>query len=232
MESIYKIETFEDLLRALRERRDWLEQLRALILTEELLDLPRKFEEFLQKEFRPLKVKVDTIEKDVGVLKNDVNILKNDVGILKKDVEILKKDVAILKDDVAELKGDNFERRVRERTPAYFGRIIRRCKIIQLEELVDMLDDAVESNLISEEERNDVLNIDVVMAGVLKEDKEKKVAVVAEVSWKVDRTDVERAFKRSRVIERVLGLPAISVVIGKEFTEGAISLAEELNVVI
>ncbi len=246
METIYKIETFEDLLKALRERRDWLEQLRALILTEELLNLPRRFEEFREKDFKPLKEKVDTIEKDVGglkndvevlkndveVLKNDVAILKNDVAILKNDVAILKNDVAILKNDVAELKGDNFERKVRERAPAYFGRIIKRCRIVQFEELSDILDDAVDKGLISEEEKNDVLNVDVIVTGVLREDREKKVVVVAEVSYKTDRTDVERAYKRSKVIEKVFGIPAISVVIGKEFTEGAISLAKELNVVI
>ncbi len=260
METIYKIETFEDLLKALRERKDWLEQLRALILTEEILNLPRRFEEFLEKDFRPLKEKIDTIEKDVKILegdvetlkndvvilktdvetlkndvvilKTDVETLKNDVAILKTDVETLKNDVKILKADVAELKGDNFERKVRERAPAYFGRIIKRCKIIQLEELADILDDAVDNGLILEEERNDVINVDVVVTGVLKEDWEKKVTVVAEVSYKADRTDVERAYKRSKVIEKVLGMPAISVVIGNEFTEGAISLAEELNVVI
>jgi len=46
MEKEYIIKEFEDLLNLLRERPDYLEKLRMLILTTELLELPVKFEEF------------------------------------------------------------------------------------------------------------------------------------------------------------------------------------------
>ncbi|MFN3395646.1 MAG: hypothetical protein ACK4Z9_02475 [Thermodesulfovibrionales bacterium] len=249
----YRIETFEDILRALKERPEWLEELRRIILTEELIALPQKFEKFRgefktfrEEEFKPLKEKVDKIEGDVGilkedatvlkqdvaVLKQDVAVLKQDVAVLKQDVAVLKQDVAVLKQDVAELKGDNFERRVRERAPSYFGRFIRRCKVISSEELANILDDAMDSNVISEAERDDALNIDVVVTGILKHDREKKVVVVTEVSIKADRSDVERAFERGRVIEKAMNLPSISVVIGKEFTEGAEARAKELQVIL
>ncbi len=220
----YKIETFEDILKALRERPEWLEELRRIILTEELISLPQRFETFIQKDFRPLKEKVEKIELDTETLKQDV-------AILKQDVAILKQDVAILKQDVAELKGDNFERKVRERAPSYFGKLIRRCKVLSFEELAEILEDAVENLLIKEEEKDNVLNIDVVATGVLKKE-EKKVVLVGEVSIKADREDVERAYKRARIISKAMGIPSISVVIGKELTEGAIKKAEELGVII
>ncbi len=239
MLSTYKIETFEDILKALRERPEWLEELRRLILTEELLALPQKFENFRKEEFQPLKEKVDRIEQDVGVLKQDVTVLKQDVAVLKQDVAVLKQDVAVLKQDVgilkidvAELKGESFERRVRERAPAYFGRFIRRCKVISSEELADILDDAMERGIIQEEERDDALNIDVVVTGVLKQDREKRIVLVTEVSIKADRVDVERASERARVIERAMNLPAIAIVIGKESTEGAQQRAKELDVLL
>ncbi|MFN3481138.1 MAG: hypothetical protein ACK415_12255 [Thermodesulfovibrionales bacterium] len=277
----YRIESFEDILRALKERPEWLEELRRIILTEELIALPQKFEKFLEEfkshraefktlkedfenhkdkletlsgefktfreeEFKPLKEKVDRIEGDVGllkedvtvlkqdvtVLKQDVTVLKQDVTVLKQDVAVLKQDVAVLKQDVAELKGDNFERKVRERAPSYFGRFIRRCKVIGSEELANILDDAMDSNVISEVERDDALNTDVVVTGILKHDREKKVVVVTEVSIKADRSDVERAFERGRIIEKAMNLPSISVVIGKEFTEGAEARAKELQVIL
>ena len=46
MKKEYIIKEFEDLLNLLRERPDYLEKLRMLILTKELLELPVKFEEF------------------------------------------------------------------------------------------------------------------------------------------------------------------------------------------
>ncbi len=96
----------------MRERPEWLEELRRIILTEELISLPQKFDTFIQKDFKPLKEKVEKIESDTEVL--------------KQDIAVLKQDVAILKQDVADLKGDNFERNVRERAPSYFGRLIKR----------------------------------------------------------------------------------------------------------
>jgi len=258
MLSPFKIETFEDILRALRERPEWLEELRRLILTEELMALPQKFENFVQKEFKPLKEKVDKIEgdtevlkqdvsilkqdvevlkqdvavlkEDVAVLKKDVAVLKEDVAVLKEDVAVLKEDVAVLKQDMADLKGDNFERKVRERTPSYFGRLVRRCKLISFEDLAEILESAVEKELIDEKEKDEALNVDVVASGFLKTEKKKKVVVVGEISIKVDRIDVERAYERSKIISRALGLSAIAVVIGKESTEGALEKAKELGV--
>ena len=47
------INTIEDLARILREQPTWAEALRALLLTQELLDLPGRFERFVetQREF-------------------------------------------------------------------------------------------------------------------------------------------------------------------------------------
>jgi hypothetical protein len=58
--------------------------------------------------------------------------------------------VETLKQDVAELKGDNFERKVKERAPSTFGRLIRKCKVLSIEELADLLDDAVEKGIITD----------------------------------------------------------------------------------
>ncbi len=218
MLSTYKIETFEDLLKALKERPEWLEELRRIILTEELINLPRRFEAFIENDFKPLKAKVDRIEQDVEAL--------------KQDVAVLKEDVRVLKIDVAELKGDNFERKVRERAPSYFGRLIRRCKVVSFEELADILEEAVDKGIITEDEKNDCLNIDVVVKGFLKTEKERMAVIAGEVSVKVDRVDVERAYERAILIGRAMGLPTISVAIGKETTEGAIKRAEELGVIL
>jgi len=130
------------------------------------------------------------------------------------------------------LKEDIFERKVREKAPAYFGRLIKRCRTMSLEDLADYLEEAVEKGIITEEEKNSALNIDVVVTGFLKTDKDKRVVLAGEVSVKVDRIDVERAYERASVIGKALGLPAIAVVIGEEKTEGALTRADELGVVL
>ncbi|MEJ5363339.1 MAG: hypothetical protein WBK20_08675 [Spirochaetota bacterium] len=262
-----KIKSFWDLLSILKEHPDWLEELRKLVLTDELMQLPKKFDEFVKRyenfienEFKPLKATVEkqgndievlksdvkVLKEDVAVLKEDVAVLKEDVAILKEDVAILKEDVAILKEDVAilkqdvgvlksdvgDLKGDNFERKVRENAPSYFGKLILKCKLIDKIELANVCDDALEAGIITDDERDDALLCDVVVTGVLRHNKEKKVLLVAEVSVVVDKADVERAARRTRVIEKCFNIPGIPVVIGKECTEGAKAIADELQVVI
>jgi polyhydroxyalkanoate synthesis regulator phasin len=213
----YKIKTFEDIIRALRDHPEWLEELRRIILTEELLRLPQRFEKFLQEEFRPLKA-------DVGKLKNDVGKLKNDVGKLKEDVKGLK-------DDVAGLKGSDFERQVRERAPSYFGRLIRKCRVVSLEKLSDILEEAVEKGVIRDEEMEDALNVDLVVEGILKSNKEG-VVLVCEVSCTADVTDVERANKRAGIIGRAFNKKSIPIVVGKEVTKGAKEKSSPLGVIL
>jgi predicted nuclease with TOPRIM domain len=217
MPSAIRIHTFEDILRALRQKPEWLEELRRMILTDELLALPRKFEKFEEK-FERLEGRFERLEEKYERLEGRF--------------ERLEEEFKVVKQDVAELKGDNFERKVRERAPSYFGRLIRKCRVLPIEELADLLDDAVEKGIITEEEREDALKTDVVVTGVLREDSGKRITLVTEVSMKADRQDVERAYSRAKIIGRVLNLPAISVVIGKEYTEGAKEKAVEMGVIL
>jgi len=193
--------------------------------------LPQRFERFLQEEFRPLREKVDTLENDVKTLKKDVEILKEDVKILKEDVKILKEDVKKLKDDVSALKGSDFERQVRERAPSYFGRLIRKCRVVLPERLADVLEEAVERGVISDEEMGDALNVDLVVEGILKSNKEN-VLLVCEISYTADTTDVERANKRAGIIGKGFNIKSIPVVIGKEVTEGAEKKSSTLGVIL
>jgi len=151
-----KIRSYFDLISILRDHPDWLDELRKLILTEELINLPKKFDEFvkqyqnfIENEFKPLKQTVQKQGEDIAVLKEDVAVLKEDVGVLKSDV--------------GDLKGDSFERKVRERAPSYFGKIIRKCKLISHIELANILDDALDAGIIGDDERDDALLCDVVV---------------------------------------------------------------------
>jgi hypothetical protein len=121
---------------------------------------------------------------------------------------------------------------VRERAPSYFGKLIKKCRVVSHEMLADALDEALDQHIISEDERYEVLNVDVVARGLSRHDPNREVVLVAEVSVKVDRVDVERAAKRAEIVSRVVQLPGIPIAIGKEATEGAKPRAEELQVVL
>jgi polyhydroxyalkanoate synthesis regulator phasin len=184
----------------------------------------------LKDEVSELKQRVEKIDERLTKVESDVEVLKEDVRTLKEDVRTLKEDVRNLKNDVAELKGSDFERKVRENAPAYLGKLIRKCRVLDKAIIADQLVEALDAGRITEEEREEALSVDLVAEGYLRVEPQKKVLVVAEVSVKADKVDVERAHKRSKIVERAFGMPTIPAVIGKKYTAGAKNKAKELQI--
>ena len=114
--------------------------------------------------------------------------------------------------------------------PAYLGKLIRKCKVLDKAIIADQLDEALDAGRITEEEREEALSVDLVAEGYLRVEPQKKVLVVAEVSVKADKVDVERAHKRSKLVEKAFGRPTIPAVIGKKYTAGAKNKAKELQI--
>ena len=186
----YPILTFADILRALKEHPDWLEELRKLILTAELLELPKKVDELLKR-----------VEK-----------LEHDVEILKQDVEQLKKDVNYLKGEFGKFKGSDFERKIRDKYYAYFGRLLKKAKILQMEKLIDLIDEAEDKREISETERDYLLELDLVVKGKIRKTG-KEVVLAVEISYSLYPEDVERAKKRAEILRKVLKTEVIPTVV-------------------
>ncbi len=204
----YRVRTISDIVNALKRDPEWLKEVRKLVLTEQLLNLPKRFDEFIKNEFRPLVRRVDRMEEDVAALRKDVAELKN-------DMEKLKKIVKGLQDDVGSLKGDNFERKVRERAPSYFGRILRRIKTIDYDTLGNILDEAIDKGIITEDEKMELLRIDGVLKGKRPKDGQE-MWLVFEASCVVNKEDVERAKRRAIILKRAIGKPVVAVVIGEK----------------
>ena len=244
--------TFADIIRALKEHPEWLEELRKIILTTELIELPKKFEEMLvrmekfekkvdkierdveilkqdvtvlKQDVAVLKQDVAVLKEDVAVLKQDVEILKQDVAVLKQDVEILKQDVGLLKQDVSYLKGEfgrfkgkEFERTIRERYYAYFGRILRKSKLIPFEEIIPFLETAEEEKTITEDQKVSALQLDLLIKGEIKKVK-KEVYLAIEVSYSLQEDDIERAIERAGILAYVLKGEVIPTIVAVEIKE-------------
>jgi outer membrane murein-binding lipoprotein Lpp len=204
-------------LKALKEDPEFAADVRALLLSEDLLNLPPKFDR-MEKKVDRIEYKVDKLEERQARLEErqdrlekKVDKLGEEVGVLKKDVDILKKDVDILKKDVAYLKGSDRERWYRDKAHAVFGRLVLKGKPFE-EKAVEILWDAYKRGQISKEERDEVLSADLLWSG---ERDGKFVVLVVEVSFTISQYDVERAKKRAEIL-RKLGILAIPVVGGVE----------------
>lgn len=247
----YEIKTFADIVKALIEHPDWLEELRKIILTSELLELPKKMEELLQhlktleekhdrleKKVDKIEADVEVLKQDVAILKQDVAVLKQDVAVLKQDVEGLKKDVAVLKKDVNYLKGEfgkfkgsDFERKVRDKFAAYFGRILKKSKLVDLNRLIDEIDEAEEKGIITQSERYSLFDLDLVVSGELRENR-KPVYLAVEVSYSLYKDDLERSLDRANALYKVLKQEVIPTVVYVEGSDDIEDIAKEKGVLL
>jgi len=227
MEKEYIIKEFEDLLNLLRERPDYLEKLRMLILTKELLELPVKFEEFrreVNQRFDEVDKKFEEVDKRLEKLEKGQEEIKERQDKME---EILKRHEI----SIQELKGWQLEHKVFINICSYLGSYIgiRKCKIKDKSELLEELDEYVEKGIITEEEENDVIELDLIVSGILKETKEE-VYVAIEISYKIGNYDIERVIRRKEILEKVYKKKVIPLIIGKEISNKLKSKLKKLNV--
>ncbi len=235
----YIIRSFYDILQALREHPDWAQQLLSLLLTEELLKLPQKFDKFVEEEFRPLAKRVERLEEGQKRLEEGYNRLEEGqkrleeaysrleegqkrleegYNRLERDVAILKNKVSKLEVDVGRLKGDSLERKVRERAPAYFGRYFRRVRAIPIEEWSEKLETALDNGLITQEERTSALNLDALIK--VRSEDGRDLLLAVEVSNTLEDKTAQRALKRAEILSKVYNMETLPMVVGVSISEG------------
>ena len=87
------INTIEDLFRVLDENPQWLEALRARLLTRELLELPEKFAQFVAAT----EQRFDKVEQHLGNVEQRLDNVEQHLGNVETAVESLRDDLAPLK---------------------------------------------------------------------------------------------------------------------------------------
>jgi len=123
---------------------------------------------------------------------------------------------------VGRMDGELLEIRYERRATAYFGRVLRRVRVVEVPELLDTL----EARL-TPEEVDEVLNLDLLVVGRPRRPgampEEREVWLAVEISATVDTEDIERAVERATMLRKA-GYAAIPAVAGREVT----SVAEEV----
>ncbi len=79
MAATAKIDTLQDLVHALDEHPEWVDELRVRLLTRELLELPQKLADFIaatEKRFVAVEARLDRIEDGQTRIRNDLGLLK------------------------------------------------------------------------------------------------------------------------------------------------------------
>jgi len=215
----YKISNFADLMQALKENPEWLEELRRMILTQELWELPKKFENFRDR----VEERFDAIEKK---FENFRHRAEERFDAIEKGVQEVKKK---LDKDVWPLKGMWLEMKVADNILSFFSEYLSDAKAIDQEKINKALSLAMKEEIISKEERADVLRLDLIIEGTLL-NTEEPVLIAVEVSYTIDDFDVQRAINRAKILEKVTGRKVLPAVVGYKITKKAQNLIEKEEV--
>ena len=191
------INTIEDLARILREQPTWAEAMRSLLLTQELLDLPARFDRFveIQQETNQLTARrLNAIEERLDGLEGRMGNIEGRMG---------------------NIEGSQCERGIRNRainrTRTVLGLESPRV-VMHQEGMVDpQLNSAVERALqdgrVPRGGCDGLLEADLVISG-----RDNRHAVI-EVSITADADDITRARERAGVMALVTGGTVTPVVI-------------------
>jgi hypothetical protein len=218
----FELRDFQDLIRLLREYPDWREELRALLLTQELLTLPTlvhrlaEGQERLTETVLQLTVRLDQLTARVDQLTETMAHLAESQQRMDERLVRVSEGQERLVVQMGEVRRWSLEERYRTHAPAYFGRFLRQVKPVDFGELAETLRERL-----SEQELEEVLLVDLILTGRLPTPVgPAEIWVMLEVSTTVDRRDVERAQRRAAVLRQVR-YPTVAVAAGTEVTAGA-----------
>lgn len=194
--------------------------------TEDRLEILTQRVDALAEAGRRTEERLEALTQRVDALAEAQQRMEERLGRVEVGLIELKQAQQRTDDKVAKLEGKALEQDYRDKAGAYFGRMMRRVRVVPQETLADFLED-----YLSPEEIEDALRIDLVVKGrprIFSEPDEVWLAIEASVV--VDAHDVTRAVRRASLIQKS-GQRTLAVVAGERATEGAAAAAQEQKVV-
>jgi hypothetical protein len=207
----FTVADFHDLVRLLEEHPDWRTELRRVLFSQDLLDLPRTVQELAIAQRRT--------EEAITQLTERMDQRSTEASI---DWREMRKDLGWLKD-----RGK--ERFYCDRAAAIFGRLLAQG-YDATNQVADHLQEARRTGMISDRDYQEALAADLLWGGHIRES-QQPIVLVLEASWTVGNIDVERAARRAAVL-RQAGLKALPIAAGQEWPPNVQSEARRAGVAI
>ena len=190
------INSVEDLIRAVDENPEWLEALRARILTRELLEMPERLAQ-LTADVHALTARVDALAAKMDELV--VTSAKMDARI-----DRLEGPVTRIEHDIGQLRAGHARSMAERFAPLIAGELrLRYTRRLDTAELVNIAKDADTSSIPTNELRS-FLRADVVIEAAGEQDGDAHYIAV-EVSYTADRRDSHRATRNARYLADFIG---------------------------
>ena len=198
------INSQEDLLRALRENPEWKEAVRALILGEELLQLPARFNAFADEQRRVNK----RVETDISDLKTSVQGLQAGQARLEAGQGRIEARMTRQENDMSTVKAAHAR-----------WSALRGAESITLDMDIEYVKTLTEADLVRiakagnpNMSRNEMFSFRTADLVVEANDEAGTVYICMEASYTGDLRDSDRAQRNARLLTELTGHRAIPVV--------------------
>ena len=194
------INSVEDLIRAVDENPEWLEALRARILTRELLEMPERLAQ-LTADVHALTARVDAL----AVRMDELTARVDDLAV-KMDARFVRLEgrVTRIEHDIGQLRAGHARSMAERFAPLIAGELgLRYTRRLDTAEIVNIARDADTSSIPTNELRS-FLRADVVIEAAGEQDGDAHYIAV-EVSYTADRRDSHRATRNARYLAEFIG---------------------------
>ncbi len=232
-----ELNTIEDVVRILRERPEVLEEVRRLILTDELLEMPARLAKLTRIVEEQGKVQLEQGK----VQREHSETLREHTETLQEHTELLQEHTELLREHDNKLDmliGDMLERRASRlllpRLSQEFG--LRRVRVIYHPSMLQSLDsaflrdveNAADNSVITDEQERRLKLTDLVMRGIRKDDG-ANVWIAVEASGTIGERDVERSLESADALRAVFGEAVEAVSIGNRIRPEDLARANEMG---
>jgi len=215
-------ERVEELAQAQKRAEERLGRLE--IAVEELAQAQKRTEERIEELAQAQKRTEERVEELAQAQKRTEERVEELAQAQKRTEEMMQKLVI----RVGKNTGKLLELDYRDKAYAYFGSLLRKVKVVSLQDL----EPALEEHL-TEAEFNALLPLDLLIEGQVRNSAvpDDRVYVAVEVSAVVDENDVKRAQERAALLRRA-GFRVVPAVAGEDVTEDAIRAAQAAAVLL
>ena len=237
------INTIHDLFQLLRDNPEWADELRTLILTTELIDLPRKFDALIE-ETRAHKTSFDDFVEESRTRQDAADRRFNDfveqtrahntatdaaISELRDAQKETQSAVKELQDDVGELKGSNAINAAL-RSPDLIVFALSEDLLIEkaltAQDIGAML--RAKPGIVPQDSTMSFVEADLMIHAKDSEGEDHYIA--AEVSYTVGSNDVDRAIRNAEFLRRLTDKESHAVVVGNDINGTASMIVEREGV--
>lgn len=192
-----------EIIRQLRADPALADELRAVLLSQEFLQLPERIG---RVELELTELRRELVEMDAR-LTSRLDAVEGRLDAVEGRLDVGDRRLQNLEDGVSALKGDDLERKVKDNPRRYLGRVLEGAVLVSP-------DDFDLSALDADEEQH-LRDGDVIVRGRSGRSGPEVVALV-ETAWVAHQDDLDKATRRALLLARVSGLPALPVVVSRE----------------